>query len=65
MESVSAFIKGWTEHHPNACITFDKFHVVMPVSTAGGQDAPHRAAHRQVPQYPTACPSRLESLAAT
>ena len=39
IESVSidmspAFIKGCTEHLPNARITFDKFHVVMHASTA-------------------------------
>ena len=29
-----AFIKGVTEHLPNACITFDKFHVIAHASAA-------------------------------
>lgn len=45
-----AFIKGCAEHLHTARITFDKFHVGLACQTRGGQDAPHRAAHRPLPQ---------------
>jgi transposase len=34
MDMWPAFIKGVTEHFPNAQITFDKFHVIAHASTA-------------------------------
>jgi transposase len=34
MDMWPALIKGVTEHFPNAQITFDKFHVIAPASTA-------------------------------
>ena len=45
-----AFIAGVTQHLPNARVTNDQIPRHRPRQHGGAQDAPHRAAHRQVPQ---------------